>query len=309
MNDIKKYKLIMRILFVSLYLTTFLYIILIYVYHYQEACLLGLLTALYGYIYQKIMDKYIGNLTNQFLKLCQEHKYEEAIYISDKLYKFDSEYYPLSLFRQALLFFNLNNNQQVIAICNLILTKKKQDRFYRAIYFGLSCELQYLQGLALARLECYHEALFNYEEALKFNFQSFFYKLEKKMRNYWQNQEQKHPDTFLNVYEPYFIFQQEKFTQPQIWNSRGLALAHLGRYVEAIDSYDRALKSQPNFGEAFYNKACTYALMGEVRLALDSLQQAIYINPQLYIQQARQESQLDSLKNLQEFVGIIKKIQ
>jgi len=46
-------------------------------------------------------------------------------------------------------------------------------------------------------------------------------------------------------------------------------------YEEAIASCDRAIQIQPDYPYSWYNKACCYALQGDVDLAIENLQQAI----------------------------------
>ncbi|MEH2446474.1 MAG: tetratricopeptide repeat protein [Nostoc sp.] len=46
-----------------------------------------------------------------------------------------------------------------------------------------------------------------------------------------------------------------------------------------IASYYQALKFKPDKHEAWYNKACSYALQGKIELALENLQQAINLSP------------------------------
>ncbi|MCY7282907.1 MAG: tetratricopeptide repeat protein, partial [Cyanobacteria bacterium CAN_BIN43] len=64
------------------------------------------------------------------------------------------------------------------------------------------------------------------------------------------------------------------------WENRGLSLSALGRYEEAIASYDRSIAIKPDDASAFYNKACCYGLQNQVELAVDFLQQAIELDPQ-----------------------------
>lgn len=46
------------------------------------------------------------------------------------------------------------------------------------------------------------------------------------------------------------------------WNNKGLSLYALGRYNEALYCYDKALEVQPNYANAWYNKAKTLDDMG-----------------------------------------------
>jgi tetratricopeptide (TPR) repeat protein len=213
-------------------------------------------------------------LTEKIFKLEREQKYYEALTACNLILKFlpkDCFYW----YKKGILLFTLGNYYE--AVDTFTLAYKYTFPFDHIIR-NLTL---YYQALALHKLNNYSQSLINYERILTSNFYIFYmWKLETLI-------------FARNETNPKYVLREK-----QVWNSRGLALAHLG-------SYNRALKSQPNFGEAFYNKPCTYAVMGEVRLALDSLQQAIDLNPQLYIQQARQDSHFELLNHLERFQILI----
>jgi len=60
---------------------------------------------------------------------------------------------------------------------------------------------------------------------------------------------------------------QIKSDKDQSWNNRGVALANLGRYEEAISSFDRTLQIKPDDPNSYYNKACAYSLQNQIELA------------------------------------------
>jgi CHAT domain-containing protein len=62
------------------------------------------------------------------------------------------------------------------------------------------------------------------------------------------------------------------------WHNRGVALEDLGRYEEAIASYDKA----PNTYESLYNKGVLLDSLGRYEEALASYVRAIKINPDIY---------------------------
>jgi tetratricopeptide (TPR) repeat protein len=62
------------------------------------------------------------------------------------------------------------------------------------------------------------------------------------------------------------------------FTNKGATLAKLGRYEDEIAAWDQALAIKPDKHEAFYNKACCYALQGQLALALDGLQRAIRLD-------------------------------
>ena len=61
------------------------------------------------------------------------------------------------------------------------------------------------------------------------------------------------------------------------------------KYKEAIASFDKALEISPLYGTAWYNKACCYALKGNINFALKCLNEAIKLNYE-YRDQALKDS-------------------
>lgn len=47
------------------------------------------------------------------------------------------------------------------------------------------------------------------------------------------------------------------------WNNKGVSLGKLGKYKEAIESYDMAIKIDPNFAHAWNNKGNALRVLGE----------------------------------------------
>ena len=67
----------------------------------------------------------------------------------------------------------------------------------------------------------------------------------------------------------------------EAWLYRGAILQELGRYDDAIVSYDLVLKIELENSFALYGKANCYSLQNNVALAIDCLQQAIALDPEL----------------------------
>lgn len=90
-----------------------------------------------------------------------------------------------------------------------------------------------------------------------------------------------------------------------IWYNRGVELARKGCYSEAIACYEIALEINPDFANAFYNKACCYALLGFADLALDNLQRAVEFMPNLYRELALADSDLSCIWKQERFEALI----
>ena len=82
-------------------------------------------------------------------------------------------------------------------------------------------------------------------------------------------------------------------------------LADLGRNEEAIASYDRAIKFNPNDPDYYYKKACSCSLQHKIELCLDNLQKAIQINPKKYLEQAKSDSDFDNIRHDPRFQTLI----
>lgn len=82
----------------------------------------------------------------------------------------------------------------------------------------------------------------------------------------------------------------------QAWNSLGNSFYHSQQYTEAITAYDHALQLEPNLANTWYNRACCRALQGYADLAIDSLKQAIEINPN-FREQAKTDADFESIRN------------
>ncbi|MFB2938792.1 tetratricopeptide repeat protein [Aerosakkonemataceae cyanobacterium BLCC-F154] len=83
----------------------------------------------------------------------------------------------------------------------------------------------------------------------------------------------------------------------EAWHNRGVALVNLGKWEEAIDSYDKAIELKPDDHKAFYSKACCYALQNNANLAIQNLEQAINLNTDEYQKMAKTDTNFDSIRN------------
>jgi tetratricopeptide (TPR) repeat protein len=70
-----------------------------------------------------------------------------------------------------------------------------------------------------------------------------------------------------------------KVDESEVWFDRGNELYGLGRYEEAIASYDRAVEINPDYYEAWYNRGIALANLGRYEEAISSYERAIKITP------------------------------
>ena len=66
------------------------------------------------------------------------------------------------------------------------------------------------------------------------------------------------------------------------------------------------MKIKPDKHEAWYNKACYYALQGNVEQAIENLQRAMALNPEKYREMAETDSDFDKIREDERFQALIK---
>ncbi|MCG9889712.1 MAG: tetratricopeptide repeat protein, partial [Thermosynechococcaceae cyanobacterium MS004] len=87
--------------------------------------------------------------------------------------------------------------------------------------------------------------------------------------------------------------------------NRGVALGQLGRTEEAIASYDKAIELKPDLHQAWYNKACCYALQNNLESAIANLSHAITLSPDEYRELAKTDSDFDPIRDNEQFQALI----
>jgi tetratricopeptide (TPR) repeat protein len=65
----------------------------------------------------------------------------------------------------------------------------------------------------------------------------------------------------------------------EAWYNRGVALSNLGRLDDAVASYDKAIEFKPNKDEAWYNRGIALSKLGRLDDAIVSFDQAIEFKP------------------------------
>jgi len=88
------------------------------------------------------------------------------------------------------------------------------------------------------------------------------------------------------------------------WYFRGIALGELGRYEEAIASYDQYLQIKPNDHNVWYDKAVCYAYLDNIEEALKHLQEAIELNPERR-EKAKTDTDFDNIRRDRRFQKLL----
>ncbi|HEX4900378.1 MAG TPA: tetratricopeptide repeat protein [Pyrinomonadaceae bacterium] len=85
---------------------------------------------------------------------------------------------------------------------------------------------------------------------------------------------------------------------------RGVIELNRGEYVAAQEMFERALKREPEAAHIHYGLAATRARLGSLDLALQSLQRALDLQPNLRVR-AQHDHDLTSLRNDPDFDKLI----
>jgi tetratricopeptide (TPR) repeat protein len=74
--------------------------------------------------------------------------------------------------------------------------------------------------------------------------------------------------------------EEEPLSDAEAWNNKGMVLAYQGKYDDAIQAFDQAIKVDPQYSEAWYDKGYVLAYQGKYDDAIQAYDQAIKVNPQ-----------------------------
>jgi tetratricopeptide (TPR) repeat protein len=82
--------------------------------------------------------------------------------------------------------------------------------------------------------------------------------------------------------------------------------AYKKEFEKAIKDYDEAIRLDPKNANAFYNKACSYALQGKSEPAIDNLQRSIELGYRNFDHIAK-DTDFDSIRNEPVFKELMSK--
>ncbi len=95
----------------------------------------------------------------------------------------------------------------------------------------------------------------------------------------------------------------KKSTLADAYIGKARALRKKGKIDKAIETLNIVLNLDKQNAKAYYNRSCYYLLLGKgnEEVSLRDLEQAIKYNPDRYLKLAKEDSDLDSLKNSERF--------
>jgi tetratricopeptide (TPR) repeat protein len=86
--------------------------------------------------------------------------------------------------------------------------------------------------------------------------------------------------------------------------NRGVALGYLNRYEEAIFSHDKAIELNPDDPDQWFNRACCYALQGKVEETVHDLKRAIELDS-IQREKAKTDSDFDKVRQDEKFQKLL----
>lgn len=155
-------------------------------------------------------------------------------------------------------------------------------------------KIWYNQGHAYSCLYRYKEAIISFEKSIEFkpdNYRAWYSRAVSlaALRRY--EDALTSLDTALAIKRSCYY----------AWNYRGLVLTKLDRHEEAIASFDKSLRCKADNPNAWYGKACSYAIRREVDVAVKNLHRAIILSPNLYRVMAQTDVNFDAIRDIEAF--------
>ena len=76
-----------------------------------------------------------------------------------------------------------------------------------------------------------------------------------------------------------FFYKNKEEVLFELYNNKGVALFTLGRYVEAIDNYNKAIEFKPDHIEANANKLCPLYRLGRYQEVVETADKILELDP------------------------------
>ncbi|MBD2085226.1 tetratricopeptide repeat protein [Trichocoleus sp. ST-U3] len=196
---------------------------------------------------------------------------------------------PIELVWKGYASFNADSGILLLAAIGVFLLVRRVMSPHHACYE---------KGNQLLKSQQYEEAIASYDKAIKLKHDFW----EAWHHRAWALGSLQRYKEAIASYEQAIVLKPDN---PAIWTDWSGALAALQRYEEAIACCDRAIEINPHYPYAWYNKACFCALQGKASLVLDSLEQAINLDPNTFKTYAKNESSFYRIRQHERFKKMI----
>ncbi len=155
-------------------------------------------------------------------------------------------------------------------------------------------------GLALEKLGQSNEAQESYQRAVRYS---------RKDKDIWKKIAA-HLEQLSCSEEALEILEKAQQLFPQeadLWFYKGRIYFDRQEYDLAIAAFDRCIQLKYSEAHAHYNKACCYALLGKLDLAIQSLTEVLNCGDRSLLAEAENDPDLERLKNLDAFQDLLSK--
>ncbi|HEY9670997.1 MAG TPA: tetratricopeptide repeat protein [Waterburya sp.] len=230
-----------------------------------------------------------GSLNNKGSSLYKLGHYEEALACVERALELKADCRE-AWYNKGNILLKLGHEEEAITSYDRVLALEPDREYWVLSSLG--------RGDALFRLGRYKEAVSSYDKALT---------AEANHQRTWRVRGV--ALLSLGCFEEAIIsFDHAIEIKPDYleWLLRGHALYNLGHYEEAITSYNEAIEIQSGYADAYYGKACCYALQGKVEETIEHLQQVVSLNPNEGREIIKTQSAFESIRTNSTFQALIR---
>ena len=169
----------------------------------------------------------------------------------------------LTLYERGIQSFHAGQYQSAIKIFTDLVEADPQ-----------SAEVWNARGFVFAQLQQWPAVIQDFQEAIKQAPGNFQYQ-ENLAIAYVEGGG---PEIAIPIFSRLLNLHEES---AKLWNLRGLAFSHLGKYREAIHDFSQALRIDATLASAYANRAVAYVKLGDDSSAKTDLDRSIALDPRL----------------------------
>lgn len=227
-------------------------------------------------------------------------QYPEAISAYTQALTIDPQFYQAAVQISSIYLKNQDYNQALTA----------NDQVLE--YYAHNSSIWWQRAQILIHLEKYEQAIAACDRAIKIDPEYYgFWLLRGTVQFYLKD--------YHSAHAAYDTATQTNPNSDTAWNYKAIALLKLAQnpinkstehnklsYLQtSFNALESAIKINPNNSDAWYNRACGFALQNNLESAISSLTQAMEIEPQTYQKLAQIDSDFDNIRHSPEFIKLL----